>query len=744
MKKKICKVLTAVLLLTLVFGMTAVTSSAYEAYETYTYDIDGEIVPSPAAYSAGISYDSYSMGLMTDALGNRALTNGVDIFADADGYVYLVDKGSTSDTSDLGRVVILDSSYHVYATVSSYTDEYGRAQTLNHPTGVYVTNPDIGAAAGERGTKEMYICDHDNRRVVVFVYNKTTAQYEYARTIGCPTTPLLSENDFYPSSIAVDKYGRIFLITEKVGGVLMLSSDGEFTGFIGAQKVSGTVWDRIWHRFESAEDRQNSVKAQSVSYNNITVDDDGFIYVTSTTDTSNAETRLGNMKKKSADNSPVKKLNPAGAEIMDRNGFFDPSGEVTNFQNNLSNIVDIAIGPEGTWSILDKKHARIFTYSANGELLFAFGDSGDQLGNGESVIGITYQKTYDENGKEMYVILMLDGSSKTVKLIPYTPTVYCDSVMEALAAENRNEYDNAEQYWQNVLTKNNNFDLAYIGIGKALYSQEHYTEAMEMLEKAYETQYYAKAFQARLSDTAGKFLLLIVIGIVGICVLLAKFFGFAKKKNKATSLKVGRKTYGEELLYVFHLIFHPFDGFWDLKHEQRGSVRAAWTLLGITALSLFYNSIGKAYIFNPKGEFTVITAAAVGLLILVMLWVCGNWGLTSLFDGEGSFRDVFVATCYAVAPMSFFYILSTLLTNFMTDSGVINLLLGIGYVWVGFLLFFGMLTTHDYSLGKNLLITICTIVAMVVIMFVALLFTSLLAKMVSFLVSLFTEIGDRI
>ena len=124
----------------------------------------------------------------------------------------------------------------------------------------------------------------------------------------------------------------------------------------------------------------------------------------------------------------------------------------------------------------------------------------------------------------------------------------------------------------------------------------------------------------------------------------------------------------------------------------------------------------------------------------------GNWCLTSLFDGEGSFKDIVVATGYALSPLPGFIILSTILTNVMTSSEgtMVTLLVTIGYVWAGILLFFGMLVTHDYSLNKNFVVTLGTIVAMGIIMFVMILFSSLVAKMISFVVALFSEIGNRI
>ena len=64
-------------------------------------------------------------------------------------------------------------------------------------------------------------------------------------------------------------------------------------------------------------------------------------------------------------------------------------------------------------------------------------------------------------------------------------------------------------------------------------------------------------------------------------------------------------------------------------------------------------------------------------------------------------------------------------------------------ITVGILLFFGMSVTHDYSIGKNIITTLGTIVAMAVIIFIAVLFSSLVMKMAGFIIGIFTEIGNR-
>lgn len=723
--KKISKILVLALVFVMLFG--TVQASAFQSYETYTYSIDGIPLKSPMAYMPEEVVDSLGMGLAALTPDMPNLKNASDVVADEDANIYIADRGNN-------RIVILDKYYKAKATISTYTDEFGYTQTFNQPEGVFVTNSKLTAD----NSSYVYVCDTGNRRVVVF-----DKQGNYLKTIEKPETPLLTLESFSPSAIAVDIYGRIFITSSSCHeGVIVLSSEGDFTGFIGAQKVTYSFIEMIWRRFQTKEQRQGAIKNLANPYNNITVDDEGFVYVTvSPSSASDKASQHSAIKSKSALNSPVKKLNSAGKEIMKRNGFFDPGGEVAVDQTSVSTITDVAVGKEGSWTILDSSRSRMFTYDQNGNLLFAFGDIGDQLGNGEKFVSMTYHVIDD-----VYYLVLLDNSTSGYRLTVYSPTPYYDTIIGALHNQNVHNYSESIFFWQDVLTQNNNFDLAYIGIGKALFNQGKYKQAQQMLSSAYETDYHDKAFMEIRKGIIQKWLIPILIVAIAIIVLIVKFLGYAKKRNKAVTLKVGRKTYAEELIYVFHLIFHPFDGFWDLKHEKRGSVRASLTIMLITVVAFFYQAIGRGYSFNPRGDYSTVFIQVAAVAVPVLLWCVGNWCLTTLFDGEGSFKDIVIATGYSLAPLPVFVFLSTILTNVMTaqEGSMVNLLVTIGYVWVGFLLFFGMMVIHDYSMGKNFATVLGTIVAMAIIIFVIILFSSLVTKMVTFIIAIFSEIGNRV
>ncbi len=730
MKKKLLAVLLLVLMLAAV--IPAFSVSASEPYQTYTYSIDGKALHSPLSYTPYTMVDSSTIGLLDPENGGLAFDDPGDIFADYRGNIYLTDTKNN-------RVIVLDEFYKLKYVISNFSNQYGFNYTFSSPRGVFVTKPRGTAGTPDYVPSYLYVCDTGNSRIVRFEIRITdgaeTAVFD--KIIERPVSSLFGDNSAYkPVAIAVDQYGRIFVISSTTyQGVIVMTQDGEFTGFIGAQKVVYSVLEIFWRRFMSDEQIANSISFVSTEFNNITIDDDGFIYVT--TDALDAAKQTEAIESKNSDYSPVKKLNSAGAEIMQRNGFFDPGGEVdlSKFGSTPSQIRDVAIGPEGTWSIIDSSRSKVFTYDQNGNLLFAFGDSGEVLGQIKSLSGITYQGDY---------MLLLDNTSDSFTVYKRTP--YADLLINAIRQENNREYANAVNAWKEVLKYNNNFDTAYIGVGKAYYREGKYELAMENFKAAYDETDYSNAYREVRKEWISKYLLVIPVVVVVFCFLLSKLLKYASRLNAKVAVRAERKTtYWEELMYSFHTAFHPFDGFWDLKHEKRGSLRASLTIIGLVIVCFYYQSVGVGYIMNPRGEYSSFLTQVISVALPVLLWTIANWCLTTLFDGEGSFKDITITVGYALSPMIFFLIMSTVLSNIVTieEASLITLLSIIGFIWAGFLIFFGLMVTHDYTMGKNLLITLCTILGMAIIIFIALLFSGLIAKMVSFISSIITELAYR-
>ena len=226
--------------------------------------------------------------------------------------------------------------------------------------------------------------------------------------------------------------------------------------------------------------------------------------------------------------------------------------------------------------------------------------------------------------------------------------------------------------------------------------------------------------------------------------------GGGRLENGASAKKARRERlakYWDSLKFALYCATHPLDGFWDLTHEKRGTMAAANTILFLTllvrVLKLRYTSF---VILTVYWEGLNIFLYIASVLFPLILWVVGNWCLTTLFDGEGNFKDIFVATAYALVPIPLALIPTTLFSNIALkqELDIISFINTVALIWTFLLIFVGMMVTHDYTIGKNFITTIGTIVAMAFIMFVAILFTTLVGKIVSFITNIFVEINYRL
>ena len=722
-------------LLALAFALImllAIPVGAFNSFQTYTYSINGDPLNSPDAYIPVGTYNSKYMSLPDGV----TLNDPRDMVVDDELNVYIVDAGANS-------VIVLDRYYKHKFTITSFTNEIGAPDGFSSPRGVFVTDNKYNGYGEIVEPGRIYVCDTQKYRIVVF-----DRQGNFLYVLDAPESELFEEDQvYYPEAIAVDQYNRIYVVsTQTTQGIIVLTESGDFTGFIGAQDVSITLWQIIWKRFQTDAQKKLSSSFVPVTFSNITVNDDGFVYAISDKIEASKVQSAINSKSTDASNSPIKMLNNAGTEIMRRNGFFPPVGEIASsavingaaLMSRASTwpIGDVAIGQSGTWSITDTTRSKIFTYDYDGNLLFAFGDVGNlQLGNISTIKAIAYQ------GEKL---LVLDsGPSKSITV--YERTEYGDILYQAVSDQINREYDKAIQNWTEILKRNSNFDAAYIGIGQALYRSGQYEVALEQYKAAYDTENYSTAYMEIRKQTIEKIFVLIPIAIIAICLV----FGWVSKKISRINIRAatsGEKiTFGKELLFGFHLMSHPFDGFWDLKHEKRGSVRAAAVYILVTVVAFYYQAIGQGYLFNPQGEYSTIFTQFVGVVVPVLLFITSNWCLTTLFEGEGSFKDIFIAAGYSLLPLPLFIVPMTIVSNFVIGSemDIVNLFITLGFIWAGFLIFFGVMVTHDYSLGKNVITIIGTIAGMVFIMFIAVLFTTLLTKVVGFVSNIFVEIGYR-
>lgn len=205
--------------------------------------------------------------------------------------------------------------------------------------------------------------------------------------------------------------------------------------------------------------------------------------------------------------------------------------------------------------------------------------------------------------------------------------------------------------------------------------------------------------------------------------------------------------YIKSLKFALYCITHPLDGFWDLTHEKRGSIAAANTILILTLLARIMGLQHTSFLFNkvywPEVNIFLYIASIVFPLAI---WCVGNWGLTTLFDGKGRLGQVYMATCYGMTPYPLIQFPLIILSNIVTeDEGAFyGVFSALALVWAALLIIAAMMQIHEYSLSKTILFTVASLFAMLVIVFILLLFFSMISQGISYFISIGKEILFRL
>ena len=203
----------------------------------------------------------------------------------------------------------------------------------------------------------------------------------------------------------------------------------------------------------------------------------------------------------------------------------------------------------------------------------------------------------------------------------------------------------------------------------------------------------------------------------------------------------------DTLKYSLYCTVHPIDGFWDLTHEHRGSVGAATFILVLSLLTRVWRLQYTNFQFmRVHWERINIFMQILGILVPILIWVVSNWALTTLFDGKGSLKNVYMATCYAITPYPLLQIPLIFLSNMIAeDEGTFyNFFYILSLAWCVLLIVNAMMQIHEYKMGKNLLCIVASIFGMAVIIFILLLFFSLISDGIAYFYSLYKEILFRL
>lgn len=696
----------------LISGLPSMLMTAHaDPYPSYTYDFWGNPVPAPLPYLP-------KRIISGDDIGVGPLNQPRDLFVDSNRNVYIVDTGNN-------RLVCLDENWNLRLVVSEFMHD-SQVDRFRTPLGIFVT--DDG---------HIFVADRGNSRVV-----ELDDKGRFIRQIGEPQRDIegLVAADFVyrPFKVAVDRADRVYVLAEGVyDGVMVFDLAGNFRGFIGSPRVKPTIADIFWKRFATEEQRERMALFLPTEYNTIDLDQTGFLYA--------------------CEKNQVRRLNPAGTDVLRRDGFHDPLGDVSvanHAWQDASYFEDVVARESGIYSVLDRQRGRIFTYNSDGELLYVFGGIGNVRNLFLSPVAM------DCAGME---VLVLDR--RLNHIVVFEPTAYAATIHTALYLYSIGRYDESAAVWRRVLDMNSNYDQAYSGIGRAHFMKAQYSEAMHNFRLGNNRKGYSDAFRRYREQVVGTYFNAIALGTVCFVFVLwgltrlhrARKARDLDKAKSAVEQPAGLETdrpiggwlrqLGSGMYYAVYLVFHPFDGFDALKRRGRAAVPAATAILALVVLTYVGMYQYTGFIFNTRNlsEANVLFLA-ISVLAPFALWCAVNWSLTTLADGKGTLRDIYVATAYALSPIVIINIPLTCISNVLVqEEGLFYYLaLSISLAWSLVLLLIAMMSIHEYSSGKAIVTSGLTVVGMGTVVYLGILFFSVINVIAGFASSIRTELILRL
>ena len=667
--------------------------------------------------------DSYVIADIINNIGDpenrqNAFKKPLDLFIDKDDNLYIVDSGNS-------RVVKYNADHECIAIFKC------PGKAFKNPQGIFV---------GDDG--DMYVADTDNNRIV-----HLDPEGNLIEEFTNPESDLSTGDVFTPSKLVISETGYIYVVRGE--NIMAIDGNGTFRGYYGQTNIGYNLAEVLTRMFASDEQKLFVKKRLASSYVNLTYGDDGMIYATS------MEREEGEIKKLNAiGNNIYRKYKTVGNTLqnpiktwIDNNilkavvagqsfkfgEYFDDNGM---YMEPL--FADICVDKNGIVTVIEQHTGKVYQYDQDGRMLVAFGGMGEKKGTFTRPVAIDV----DSKGN----LYILDQINANVQI--FEPTDFIKCIHEATSTYNNGDYQKSYDLWRQVLTVDENYDLAHIGIANTYYKQGEYTKAMDEAKIVGDRDVYTLAFDKyKYVVLRAHFLPIILLALAIIVVTLVLIRIFLKASNKGywefISDKSSKMSIRRGIAYSFYALFHPFDAMEGLKWNRDRINR----LVPFIIFALAY-VVRMAYLYVVHFPLASIEIEDVNpwfelvkLLIVPISWIPASFMATSISGGESKIREITFASAISLTPFIVINLPLMFLSNIMSKSqkswyGVFTAL---AYFGLFLVLFIAMMVLNNYTFGKTCAMMFMSAFLMLVLWLVLLLCYVLTGRMIQFVISIINE-----
>lgn len=663
---------------------------------SYNYGVWDTSIPAEPAYESEAVVNGNDLGI-------GSLSLPTDLCTDESGNIYILDSGNK-------RIVVMDSGMQFIREIRMT----GAPSALVEPHGICLDGKGLLYIA-DRGAKQVFVCDNNGA---------------YLHSIVKPVTDLIDEKtDFLPDKVLADKLGVVYVLSfGSYAGAYTFDGNGDFLGFYGSNKVNVTAQlksDQFWRKLATKKQRERMYRYVPVEYVNFDIDRDGFIYTVS---------NYGDNEQR----GQVRKLNPLSQNILfagqKPNLMFFGDWETT-YTNKVekSSLVAVNIDDDDFISVLDVNRGRIFQYDQQCDLVTIFGGPGEQAGTFRNAVDLV-----SSHGN----IYVLDNVKGTVT--QFKPTRFGAAMRKAVTLYEDGYYEQALEPWFEALKIDRTNQLVLRGIGRAYERMKQYDKAMDYYKQAEFHGSYSDAFYEYRTAFLRRHFAAMWLVILAVIMLPFVVPPLKRKYGKKKAVQHVYETSKNQ--YPFYLMVHPFKGWEELKFDNRGSVAYANCIVVLSFLLSIFEYQYTGFVFNgnrlDQMNVFVLLGSTVGVFVL---WCVANWAMSTLMDGKGTFREVWIYTAYSRMTAVVWTIPIVLLSNVLTRDEGFFLNLAVyavqGITYLNLLL--AVKAVHQYTMRKTVASILLTVVGIVLIVIIGLLFVSLFTQMWSFITTVVREIMMR-
>lgn len=623
--------------------------------------------------------------LPMNTITSLGLSTPEDLYFDSEDNLYIADTGNR-------RIVKYDTINDELLGILEY-------EGFASPKGVFVTD------AGD-----IYVADSSAKSV--FRFDK---DFELIEIFEKPTTPIFEDTNFEPSKIAVDNVGNMYILGEGVySGIIQISQENEFLGFFAVNQTTLTPMEAFQRLIFSKEQIEKLAQTVPNTFSNVFIDGDGIVYTTTMGSEKNSE--IG-----------VKKHNTNGVNML------------KNRIISEEDSTDVYVDTRGNMYV-SSNSGFISVYSKDGELIFRFGSPAglnDIAGLFTRLPAIAVDSNFN--------VWAVDGEKGYLQ--SFAPTEYAETIYRAMDYYQDGEYENSKQEWNNALRLNQMSVLAHDGVGKTLLQEQDYEQAIVHFEVAGNRALFSEAFWEVRNNWLQQYLPTILIALV-ILFVAGKIVNHFKKEE----IKLLKKRIRSDLsaLPILKDIYFgrecskkPFDTFYEIRKDRAGSVLGA-TFIYITGFIVYMlYQTNKGYIYQfTKIEDMDINAIVIGFFLIIGLFILCNYLITSINDGLGTFKQIYLVPAYSAIPIITCMIIVIGLSHILVENEafILTLTMQIGTIWTLGTLFIGLWTLHDYTFKETIRSIIYTILFMGIIAMIGILITIMWEQLWDFVFTIGKEI----